>query len=416
MAQLNDFKKLMFARFFFTLATAMQAVIIGWRMYDLTHDPLDLGLIGLVEAIPALGLALYAGYIVDRSRPLFVYQWVLFGSFVSGLVLWGSLSSFFELTHHGQIGAVFLASFITGLARGFSQPSIYASVPKIVPRDQLARASAWMTTAMQIARISGPALGGLIFGWIGVGFASFMVCLFLLAAIVSTSWVAQKPPAPALSAEKKSMRAELLSGASFVFRHPILLPALTLDMVSVLFGGVTAMLPIFAADILNTGPKGLGLLRAAPAVGAVVTSLWLTKVSLREKAGFALFLAVAGFGVSILVFGLSHSFWISMTALAASGAFDSVSMVIRTSAVQLASPDSMRGRISAVNSIFIGSSNELGEFESGVAAKFLGTTASVIFGGVMCLATVGFMAMVAPALRKMDLRVLEKQRELSGSS
>lgn len=404
----------MVARFFYTLAVAMQAVIIGWRMYGLTHDPLDLGLIGLVEAVPALGLALYAGYVVDRSRPLVVYQRVLLGSLLSGVVLFVSLFDGLRLSHQEQIVAVFLASFITGLARGFSQPAVYASVPRIVPRDQLSQASAWMTTAMQIARISGPALGGLLFGWIGILFASGAVCVALVAAFAATVLIQQKLSAPDLpenkSPKNKSIKEELFLGAAFVFRHRILLPALTLDMVSVLFGGVTALLPIYASDILMTGPKGLGLLRAAPALGAVVTSLILTRVNLRESAGGALFTSVAGFGFSILVFGVSHNFALSMLALALSGAFDSVSMVIRTSAVQLVSPDSMRGRISAVNSIFIGSSNELGEFESGVAAKLLGTVPSVIFGGVMCLATVVTMAFVAPALRRMDLHALERER------
>jgi hypothetical protein len=203
-----------------------------------------------------------------------------------------------------------------------------------------------------------------------------------------------------------SIKDELLSGVRFVFTHGILLPAMMLDMISVLFGGVTALLPIFASDILMVGPKGLGALRAAPAIGAAIVAFYLAKVTLKGRVGGLLFGCVAGFGLCILVFGLSKSFTVSLIALALSGAFDSVSMVIRSSAVQLASPDNMRGKISSVNSIFIGSSNELGELESGVAAKLLGTVPSVCFGGVMCLITVAVTAWLSPTLRKLDLSKL----------
>jgi MFS family permease len=403
---LLDFKKLMSARFLFTFGVQMQAVIIGWRMYDLTHDPLHLGLIGLAEAIPALSLALYAGYIVDRSKPLKVYTWVLIGSLISALVLLVSSLEMGQLGLSAQVGALFLSSLITGLARGFSQPALFAAVPRIVPRSELPQASAWMTSALQIARISGPGLGGLIYGWLGVSATAGVICVILVAAVVSMGLIEAKPDAPPV-ATKKNMKQELFSGVSFVFRHPILLPALSLDMISVFFGDMVALLPIFAAEILFVGPKGLGVLRAAPAVGAAIASYLLTRVNLREKSGHLLMTAVAGFGVCILVFALSRNFYLSLAVLALSGAFDSVSMVIRGAAVQLVSPDPMRGRISAVNSIFIGSSNELGQFESGLAAKLLGTVPSVVFGGIVCLLTVGTTAVLSPTLRKMDLDKLE---------
>jgi MFS family permease len=408
---LLDFKKLMTARFFFTFGVQMQAVIIGWRMYDLTHDPLHLGLIGLAEAIPALSLALYAGYIVDRSRPLMIYRWVLRGSFLSGLVLLLSsldisLLRTNQLSVSMQVLALFISSVITGFARGFSQPALYAAVPRIVPRSELPKASAWMTSALQIARIAGPGLGGLLFGWFGVATAAGAICAFLIAAIVALSLIEADPEAPPV-AVKRRMKVELFSGVSFVFRHPILLPALTMDMISVFFGDMVALLPIFAAEILLVGPKGLGVLRAAPAIGATVASYLLTRVSLREKAGPFLLTAVTGFGACILVFAVSRNFYLSLAALALGGAFDSVSMVIRGAAVQLSSPDDMRGRISAVNSIFIGSSNELGQFESGVAATLLGTVPSVIFGGVVCLVTAGATAVLCPTLRRMNLDELE---------
>lgn len=406
----NDFTKLMTARFLFTFAVQMQAVVIGWRMYDLTHDPLSLGLIGLAEAFPALGLALFAGHIVDHGRPLSIYRKTLAVSLLSGLVLLATQLPMFSLDPFVQIFALYISSFLTGTARSFSQPTIFAAVPRIVSREDLPRASAWMSTSMQIARIAGPAFGGIVFGWLGAGISAGMVCFILLLSLMATGTIGislgalNKP-----TRQYASLKKELLSGASFVFRHPILFPSLTLDMISVLFGGVTALLPVYAAEILMIGPKGLGVLRAAPAIGAAIMSLWLVKSKLRHHAGKWLLTAVTGFGVCILVFGLSRNFYLSLVALGLSGAFDSVSMVIRTTAVQLASPDSLRGRISAVNSIFIGSSNEIGEFESGLAAKFMGTVNAVVFGGVMCLLTVLAMAHLYPSLRKLNLEDLSSK-------
>ena len=407
---LNDFKRLMSARFLFTLGVQMQAVIIGWQVYRLTHDPLALGLIGLAEAVPALSLALYAGYIVDRSRPLQIYRWVLRGSLLSGLVLLGS-QWMGETDVRRQIIALFISSVITGTARGFSQPAMFATVPRLIPREKLHQASAWMSSVMQVARISGPALGGLVFGYLGIITAASVICVSLLLAIACVSLI-QADPLPTLAhakADAKTLRIreELFSGVLFVFKHPVLLPALSLDMISVLFGGVTALLPIFAAEILFIGPRGLGLLRAAPAVGAALMSFALTRKPIQKNAGAWLLTAVSGFGICILIFGLSRSFLLSFVALGLSGVFDSISMVIRGAAVQLASPDGMRGRISAVNSIFIGSSNELGEFESGLAARFFGTVPAVMMGGGICLMTVCGLAFLFPKLRTLDLRTLQ---------
>ncbi len=399
----TDFKKLMLARFLFTFAVQMQAILLGWQMYLLARDPLYLGLIGLAEALPALGLALYAGYIVDRGRPLSIYRSLILVSLLSGLILFLSQSAEFEISNSSKIASLFVSAFLTGLARAFSQPSIFVIVPRLVLRENLRKASAWMSTAMQIARISGPALGGLVFAWAGVEVGASLVLLMLLAAGAVLSLIQIRLERPNALPTNLSKKQEFLSGAKFVFNHPILFPALSLDMVSVLFGGVTSLLPLFAAQILKVGPTGLGILRAAPAVGAASTSLWLTRFEIRAKAGKLLLAVVAGFGISILVFSLSENYWLSLIALITSGAFDSVSMVIRTAAVQLASPDAMRGKISAVNSIFIGSSNELGEFESGIAAKFLGTVPAAVVGGVICLLTVAVVSLISPSLRKLNL-------------
>ncbi|QDK44504.1 MFS transporter [Bdellovibrio sp. ZAP7] len=400
---LSDFKKLISARFLFTLAVQMQAVVVGWRIYELTQDPLSLGFIGLAEAIPALGLALYAGYIVDRSRPIKVYRWVLEGSLISAGIL--LIAGFYgaRLSDHWQIVALYLSSIFSGAARAFSQPSMYAILPKMTKREGLSKALAWMSTAMQTARVSGPALGGLIFGFLGLEVAYSVIFVLLIGALLATYKIQMQIEAPASTGESRAMMEELKSGVRFVFGHPILLPALSLDMISVLFGGVTALMPIYAKEILAVGPRGLGILRAAPAVGAMVMGFILTRVAIRKNAGKYLLTAVFGFGLSILVFAVSKNFYLSLFALGFSGIFDSVSVVVRSTAVQLASPDHMRGRISSVNSMFIGSSNEVGEFESGVAAKFLGTVPAACFGAVMCLVTVSVIAWRSPALRNMDM-------------
>ena len=259
---------------------------------------------------------------------------------------------------------------------------------------------------MQVARIGGPAFGGLVFGFLGAVTASTIVCVLLIAACLAMLLIRAQISPPSNHPKGQSIKDELLSGGRFVFKHPILFPALSLDLISVLFGGVTALLPIFAQDILFVGPKGLGALRAAPAVGATCMSLYLSG-SARLHTGKWLLTAVVGFGVCILVFGISTNFYLSLFALAASGSFDSISMVIRSSAVQMLSPDYMRGKISAVNSIFISSSNELGELESGIAANLLGTVPAVYFGGIVCILTVGVVAYLSPVLRKMDLNKLE---------
>lgn len=401
----RDFKKLMIARFFFTFGVQMQVIVLGWRMYELTKDPLQLGLIGLMEAIPALSLALFAGYIVDRSRPLSVYRRVVFVSFSSALLMLICQLESVGLSSEWQVITLYGSSFLSGTARAFSQPSMYSIIPRIIPKALLPQSSAWMASAMQVARISGPALGGILYGFLGVSGTAFVVCLFLLITQLVLLLIRIQID-PLSRVKQTSVREELLSGAKFVFSHPILFPAMTLDMVSVLFGGVTALLPIYAAEVLFVGPKGLGILRAAPALGAAVMSYVLAQKSPEEKAGRMLFLGVTGYGICILVFALSRDYTLSLIALILSGAFDSISMIIRIAAVQISSPEEMRGRISAVNSIFIGSSNELGEFESGVAAKFFGATGAALFGALACLGTIGVTALLSPKLRRLNLKNL----------
>lgn len=402
-----DFKKLISARFLFTFAVQMQAIILGWRIYELLKDPLYLGFIGLTEAVPAIGLSLYAGYLVDRAKPLLVYRRVIYISLLSGVIVLIEHILANQLPLSTQVTFLYSAAFLTGLARSFSGPAIFATVPRLVEANRLMRATAMSSTAMQIARIGGPAFGGLVFGFFGAVAASSIVCILLLLASFAMILIRKDIQPPESRPQHKSVTDELLSGGRFVLKHPILFPALSLDMISVMFGGVTALLPIFAEEILLVGPKGLGALRAAPAVGATIMSLYLSRRD-SMRTGKWLLSAVAGFGFSILAFGLSQNFFVSLFALAMSGVFDSISMVIRSGVVQLTSPDHMRGKISAVNSIFIGSSNEIGELESGVAAKLLGVVPSVYFGGLMCLATVAVISYCCPTLRKMDLAKLSQ--------
>jgi MFS family permease len=403
-----DYKKLLSARFLFVFAVQMQSVILGWRIYELVHDPLALGMIGLAEAIPAIGLALYAGYLVDRMRPLIVYRRLIYASLLSGFIVLSEHIFDSELSLPVQAGMLYGASFMTGVARAFSQPAMFASVPRLVSRAQLLRATALNSSTMQVARVAGPALGGLAFGFLGPVISSSMVCVFLAVAIGFMIFIKTDLPPPEQTVRHASIKEELLSGVRFVVKHPILFPAMSLDMISVFFGGVTALLPIFANDILHVGAQGLGVLRGAPAFGAAITSIYLSRHHAKARTGKAFLSSVLGFGVCILVFGLSRNYLLSVAALFFSGAFDSVSMIIRSTAVQLASPDYMRGKISAVNSIFVGSSNEIGEVESGVVAKLIGTVPAVYFGGLMCVLTVGLISWRFPILRKMDLNRFEE--------
>ena len=403
----SDFKKLILSRFLSTTGLQIQSVVLGWQLYILTHSPFYLGLIGLAQAVPALGLALFSGYIVDRNRPLPIFKAVIGLMFISNLIVVLSHYHGFHFGHTVLISSLFVSSFLVGTGRAFMHPCMFSVVPRIVDRQFSQQASAWMTSSFQTASISGPALGGILFGLIGIFWTSTVVSLLLIASL-GMLILFRADLGPAHIASPDTFKKELLSGATFVRNHPILLPALSLDMVAVLFGGVTALLPIYAAEVLHVGPMGLGILRAAPAVGAVLVSLWLTKRDIQHRAGTWLLWGVGGFGISILIFAISHSFVISLLALLASGGFDSVSAVVRTSIVQLSSPDHMRGRISAINMMFISTSNELGEFESGMAAALLGTIPTAVFGGVICLVAVAGVAYFSTTLRRLNLSRLRQ--------
>lgn len=379
-------------RFLFVMATQIQAVLMGWQMYDLSHDPLQLGLLGLAEALPAISLALFSGWLVDRFNPYRFYQMTLLVSFISI-----TLSSVAQ-----DATALYVAAILTGIARSFTGPAANSIIPRIVTREELKRSSAFTTIAFKAGTVLGPGIAGVLLAVNGYGlpYKISQVSLILSSfALLFINYAHQNQPRE----PNPSLLPELLEGVRFVFKHPLLISVMSLDMFAVLFGGVVAMLPIYAAEVLHMGPEGLGWLRAAPAFGAILMSLQLIRKPITHRAGPALLASVFGFGICILVFGISTSFWISFGALALSGALDSISMVIRGAIVQLCSPEKMRGRIAAVNSIFIGSSNEIGQFESGVAAKLLGTVPSVLFGGTMTLLTVIIVFFKSKELRNLDL-------------
>ena len=396
-----EFRNFTVARLCITIASQIQAVIVGWQIYEITKDPLSLGLIGLAEAIPSIAVLFFSGHITDTNeRKKIVMASVFLMSFCSVLLLVISSGSL-NLGDSMIVNGIYAVIFLSGIGRGFSAPSFFAFVSQLVPKEVLPNAITWNTTTWQTGAVSGPAIGGLLYGFFGATNTYITIVVFWIIAVLLILPIRRKPK-PELT-EDLPLREKLTAGLRFVFKRKIILGAISLDLFAVLFGGAVALLPIFAGEILFVGPEGLGVLRAAPSVGAVIMALYMTRKPLTKNAGRNLLIGVFGFGICIIVFGLSKSFYLSLFALLLSGAFDSVSVVIRATIIQLMTPDNMKGRVSAVNSIFIGSSNEIGAFESGVAAKLLGTVPSVIFGGVMTLLIVTFVTAVSPRLRRLKL-------------
>jgi MFS family permease len=381
-----------------TLGTQIQATVVAWQVYALTKDPLSLGLVGLAEALPFITAALYAGHIADRhNRKLLslIALAVQLGCGVALLVLTVYARRILSVT----ILPIFIVVGVSGLARSFLQPARTALGAEIVPRDTYTNAITWRSSLWQFAAVVGPAAGGMIYGFSGPRLAYIVetilcaIGLFLFGQIAYTRL-------PAVVTEM-TIGENLTVGIRFLMTQPELLGAQLLDLFSVLFGGAPALLPIFASEILQTGPQGLGILRAAPAAGAVLISVLLVHRRMR-KAGPILLISVAAFGACWILFALSRWFWVSLALLFISGMVDNVSVVIRSTLLTLRTPPHLLGRVSAVNQIFIGSSNEVGSFESGVAAKLLGTVRSVIFGGLITLGVVGVTAWKIPPLRMLD--------------
>jgi MFS family permease len=401
----HAFLKLLSFRILMVLAYQIMAVAVGWHIYEITHDTLALGLIGLAEVVPYFTCALFAGHAVDHfcSRRFF--------GTLAAVTLGINALTLTALTM-GLIGSSETASYwiygsimLTGIERAFIAPSYSTLFAIILPREEYARASAIGSSVFQAGLIIGPAIGGLLVGFSSKTSAYLMATgLCIAAAIAMWSIKINEPTAPT---DSPSVFTSIAEGLRFVFSNQIVWGALSLDMFAVLFGGAVAMLPAFIHDIYHYGPEGLGILRAAPAIGSIMTGIWLSRNPINLHAGSWLLASVAGFGLCIIGFGLSTYIWAACTMLVLSGIFDGVSVVMRTTILQLATPDTMRGRVSAINGIFIGSSNELGAFESGLAARLLGLVPSVIFGGVMTLTVVGITAKVAPKLKNLELNQLK---------
>ena len=381
-----------------TLGTQIQATVVAWQVYALTKDPLSLGLVGLSEALPFIGAALYAGHIADRhDRKLLslVAIAVQVGCGIALLLLTANSARFLA----GRVWPIYAVVGVSGLARSFLQPARTALGAEIVPRATYANAVTWRSSLWQFASVVGPASGGVIYGFSGPRLAYVVEAILCAAALLLFTRVAYSPQP--VQSERGSIGESLTTGIRFLMTQPVLLGAQLLDLFSVLFGGAPALLPIFAAEILHVGPHGLGVMRAAPAAGAVLVSVFLVHRKIR-RAGPTLFLCVGAFGLCWIFFALSRSFWLSLALLVVSGMADNVSVIIRSTLLTLRTPQHMLGRVSAVNQIFIGSSNEIGSFESGVAAKLLGAVRSVIFGGMVTLGVVGVTAWRIPPLRTLD--------------
>jgi MFS family permease len=399
----RDFRRYQLARVTAILGAEAQSVAVAWQVYSITHRALDLGFTGLALFLPGLLFLLPAGHVADRfdRREIILVCYSLQVLCTTALVL---------LTR-AQIRSVFpiyLVLFAVGTGRAFSGPASSALVPHLVPEKHFVNAVTWGGAIFQFANITGPAVGGLLFtlplarlitdtrlAGAGIVYVFNLGALGWFLVLVATLHVR-----PGRMEKRATTMKIVLAGFNYVGRHSMLLGSLSLDLFAVLLGGAVALMPIFAHEVLHTGPAGLGLLRAAPAVGALSMSLVMARFPLRRRAGVRLFVCVAIFGVATVVFGLSHNLWLSLVALAISGAADMISVIIRGSLLQLATPPEMRGRVSAVNSLFVGASNELGEFESGLTAHWWGAVRATVIGGLGSLAVAGLWAMWFPGLRR----------------
>lgn len=398
----REFRLYIIARFFFILVLNMQATLISWKVYEMTKDPFSIGLIGLTEFIPAVIMAFYAGHVIDRSdkRNTMLY------AFLGNLVLTGALtivtfSDTIQLI--GQSNAllvIYAGVFVTGILRAFSGPTSFALVSQLVPKEHLPSATTWHSSSWQIAAVSGPALAGVLYGAIGITHTFYLILTGFTICLVSMYGIGHKP-AQQVNREETIFQS-IREGFRFVWKTRDILGTISLDLFAVFFGGATALLPYYADVVLKTGPEGLGLLRSAPAIGALVVLAIVTIRPLKKQQGRLMLYCVGGFGLMIILFGLSQLFWLSMFALFMSGVLDGISVIVRSTILQLKTPDHMRGRVASLNSIFVMSSNELGSFESGFTARLMGAVPAVVFGGCMTLAVVVTTWFKAPEIRKME--------------
>jgi MFS family permease len=397
-----EYRNLLMGRFTFTFAIRMLTTVMGWWIYNLTNDPFAIGLIGLSEVIPAVSMALYAGHIIDLSekRKLLL---TCVGLYALAGVVFFLLSTHYTAQHlnnHNIAACIYAVIFCTGIVRSFGGPTFSVLVANIVPRELLQNATTWNQGAYMSASVMGHAIGGFLIAGFGITGTLAVIVFMLVLSFLFITRLHKKPPLNERS-EKRTWES-VKEGLVFVYRTKELLGAISLDLFAVLFGGAVAMVPVYARDILKVGPQGFGFLNGASDMGAILIVVLITLFPLQRRQGYKLMYAVAGFGICIVVFALSRLFWLSFIALLISGMLDGISVVVRGTISQLKTPDNMRGRVLSVNSMFINSSNELGQFESGVTAKLMGVVPSVVFGGCMTLLVVVITWFKAPSLRKME--------------
>ena len=400
--RIPEYRNLMFARFSFIMALRMMGTLVGWWIYELTNAPFAIGIIGLSEVIPALSMALYAGHRIDQSeKRKLILKCVFFYFCAAAVLLLLSTSLIHDhLNKHWIAVCIYSVIFCTGIIRSFSGPSFSAMLGYIVPKETLQNATTWNQGTWLSASVTGHASAGFLIAFLGITGTLSIVCFLIVFAFIMLTRLAPKPPLPE-NAEKKTWES-VKEGLRYVFKTKELLGAVSLDMFAVLFGGAVAMVRVYARDIVKIGSIGYGWLNAASDIGSVCIVVLLTLSPMQKSQGKKLFLAVAGFGICIIAFAFSKWFLLSFFALLLSGMLDGVSVVVRGTIMQLKTPDHMRGRVMSVSSMFVNSSNELGQFESGVAAKLMGVVPSVAFGGCMTLLVVLITWFKAPSLRKME--------------
>ncbi|HLO79721.1 MAG TPA: MFS transporter [Chitinophagaceae bacterium] len=398
----TEFRFYIISRFFFILVLSMQATLISWKVYEITKDPFSIGLIGLIEFIPAVMMALYSGHIIDRNDKKKLLLFSFAGNLVLTMVLTlATLSSTMAyLGDHTVLFVIYAVIFCIGIMRAFSGPTSFALVSQLIPKEELPNAITWHSGSWQIASVTGPALAGLLYGTIGVSSTFYWMVLGLTIAMTSVFFITNKPAAK--QERDEPVLESIKQGFRFVWKSRDVLGTMSLDLFAVFFGGATALLPYFSDVILKTGPEGLGMLRSAPAVGSLFVLALVTIRPLKKQQGRLMLYCVAGFGAMIILFGLSQMFWLSMFALFMSGVLDGISVIVRSTILQLKTPDEMRGRVASLNSIFIMSSNELGAFESGLTSRIMGVVPAVVFGGGMTLLVVVATWFKAPGLRKLE--------------
>ena len=402
----KEFRSFLGMRFFFTLAYQMQAVVIAYHIYDLTHDPLKLGLVGLCEVIPAICIALYGGYIADKSEKRGLLIKIFSGVWFVSVLMLIITSKYLHLKEDVIVLIMYGLVFCIGIARGFFGPATFSLMSKIVPRELYPNASTWSTSSFQLATVIGPSLGGLV-NWLWGITAAYCVIVLFVTVALTCILTFKKHESTFLPSQ--DIFNSLKEGIQFVFKTKMMVWAMSLDLFSVFFGGAVALLPIFAKDVFHLGSFGLGMMRGAASLGAVITMLAMTRFSPMGKPWRNLLIAVTGFGLSIVCYGLSRNFYLTLFFLFLEGSFDSVSVLIRQTIMQLLTPDEMRGRVSAVNSMFIGSSNEIGEFESGLTAKYMRLVPAVVFGGSMTIAIAGITWLKTKSLTKLSLQDINEQ-------